>query len=268
MGHGIHQYSARSGRKVEVIYIYTVGTPTRHQYIPPKHLFFPNVQLSSSKFHENRRLNTAENRPAEATPAANQSIRLTMSINLILPHSSTVDAIAPKIPIKMIPLRRPASRILSRLSRSQQRRLASTEGEGIGGRQDISSGHADSAGQAHPTSHGHHPEPVNESLGRGFYLTLAALPASFALYKLSRPSDDSTDPASQPWLTRVIHSYDHWRDEWESRNTLHTAAIEQAAHDRHLFHGTKGSHVIELRFPEYVAPFSLSLEAVPSLPSH
>lgn len=191
-----------------------------------------------------------------------------MSINLILPHSSTFDAIAPEIPIKMIPLRRPASRILSRLSRSQQRRLASTEGGGIGGRQDISSGHADSAGQAHSTSHGHHPEPVNESLGRGFYLTLAALPASFALYKLSRPSDDSTDPASQPWLTRVIHSYDHWRDEWESRNTLHTAAIEQAAHDRHLFHGTKGSHVIELRFPEYVSPFSPSLDAVPSLPSH
>ncbi|KAL8795542.1 MAG: hypothetical protein Q9195_001963 [Heterodermia aff. obscurata] len=142
----------------------------------------------------------------------------------------------------MHPLRRPATRILSRLPRPHQRRPASSEGSGL------SSGHADSAGQAHPTSHDHHPEPVNESLGRGFYLALAAIPASFALYKLSRSSSD--DPASQPWLTRVMLYYDSWREDWKRRNLLHTAAVEQAAHDRHLFYGVPRTHIVELRAPE------------------
>ena len=148
----------------------------------------------------------------------------------------------------MNPLRRPANRLLSRLSHPHQRRLASSDG--IVGRQDISSGHAESAGQAHPTSHGHHPEPVNEPLGRGFYVTLATLAASIALYKLTRSSSDSSDPASQPWLTRVLQSYDDWREQWTERNSLHTNMVEQAAHDRHLFQGTAGSKVIELRYPE------------------
>ena len=157
---------------------------------------------------------------------------------------------------KMLPLRRPASRLLPLLSRPSHRRRINTEE--VTGPQNTSSGHFDSAGQHAPTSHPPHPEPVNESLGRGFYFTLAVLPLSFALYKFSRSSDDSKDPASQPWLTRVIGSYDHWRDEWTRRNSLHTAMIEQAAHDRHLFQGSPGSGVIELRFPEWVST-SLSL---------
>ena len=157
----------------------------------------------------------------------------------------------------MNPLRRPISSLPSRFSRPQQRRLASSDG--ITGRQDISSEHAESAGQAHPTSHGHHPEPVNETLGRGFYIAVAALPLSFAFYKYSRSSaGDPSDPASQPWLTRVIHSYDHWQDEYARRGVLHTAMVEQAAHDRHLFYGTKGSKVVDVG-PEYVGPFFFSL---------
>ena len=63
----------------------------------------------------------------------------------------------------MITARRPAGRLLQRLSRSQQRRHASQEE--VTGPQSISSGHSKSAGQYQPVSHGHHPEPVNESLG-------------------------------------------------------------------------------------------------------
>jgi len=53
----------------------------------------------------------------------------------------------------------------------------------------------------------------------------------------------------------MIHKFDYWRAEDERRNTLHTAMIEQAAHDRHLFIGMadeakKKGRIVELRFPE------------------
>ena len=87
------------------------------------------------------------------------------------------------------------------------------------------------------------------SFQRGFWVTLAAVPVAFALYKVSLSSED---PAHQPWLTRVINSYDNWQKQYEERNTLHTKMVEQAAFDRNLFQSAQGSRMIDLRFPEYV----------------
>lgn len=80
---------------------------------------------------------------------------------------------------------------------------------------------------------------------RGFYIALAAIPASFALYKLSRQGTDE-----KPWLTRFIDSFSGYRSTWDERNSLHTKMVEQAGADRALFHNSPGSGHIELRFPE------------------
>ncbi|MCJ1267427.1 hypothetical protein MMC22_007312 [Lobaria immixta] len=110
-----------------------------------------------------------------------------------------------------------------------------------------SSGHASSAGETKPPHHPPHPEPVNESLGRGFYITIAAIPLSLVLYKFSVSSDDST---AQPAFTRLINYYSNWNERWAQRNALHTRMSEQAAHDRNLFQSAPASQHIDLRFPE------------------
>ncbi|PGH35205.1 hypothetical protein GX50_01901 [[Emmonsia] crescens] len=123
----------------------------------------------------------------------------------------------------MFPARRAAAPARTLLRRQQPRRLASS------------------------TSHGehHHAEPVNESFGRGFYVFLASVPVGLALYKYS-----TSDPNSKPWMTRLIENCFPKESMWEKRNALHTAAIEQAASDRHLFHSQSASLNFELSFPE------------------
>ena len=65
---------------------------------------------------------------------------------------------------------------------------------------------------------------------RNFFLTITALPLGLALYTFS-----TSDTSSTPWLTRVIHYYSDYKDEWTRRNELHTRAVEEAAFDRNLF---------------------------------
>jgi hypothetical protein len=82
---------------------------------------------------------------------------------------------------------------------------------------------------------------------RGFYITVAAIPLSLAVYKFTY-SDDS-----KPYLQQMIEKYSDFKDEWNRRNALHTVMIEQAAHDRNLFQSEKVSTEVDLRFPEYVS---------------
>ncbi|MCJ1363447.1 hypothetical protein MMC16_002554 [Acarospora aff. strigata] len=117
-------------------------------------------------------------------------------------------------------------------------------------RYESSSSHAASAGEHGSTPHAPHPEPVKESLGKGFYITLSLLPLSFAVYKFSHSSNDPRDEAAKPLFTRLIDSYSSYKERWAARNTLHTAMIEQAAHDRNLFHSSRPSSHVELKFPE------------------
>lgn len=174
----------------------------------------------------------------------------------------------------MLQTRRSAVRVVQRTCRRQQRRYDSSSTQPPG----KSSGHQESAGHYEPTHHAHHPEPVNESLGvshsdtstrssrsmagcratvlissshqRGFYIALGVLPLSFAIYKFSRSSDGSSADAAQPMFTRIINSYSQYKERWTARNTLHTAMIEQAAHDRNLFQSSAPSKHVDLRFPE------------------
>ncbi|RFU34314.1 hypothetical protein B7463_g1966, partial [Scytalidium lignicola] len=99
------------------------------------------------------------------------------------------------------------------------------------------------------TAHGHdshHSGPKDESLGTTFWLAIGLVPASVVIYSASRPSKDG----SQPALSRFIESYSSWKEQWLTRNTLHTNMIEQAAHDRILINTSPGSPTVNLKFPE------------------
>ncbi|KAI9809068.1 MAG: hypothetical protein M1825_002357 [Sarcosagium campestre] len=95
-------------------------------------------------------------------------------------------------------------------------------------------------------AHGHS-EPVNESLGKGFYITLAAVPATFAAVKFFRDAEDGETPV----FTRLLERFDRYQQKFEDRNTVHTRMIEQAAFDRNLFHNSeKRTQTFNLRYPE------------------
>ncbi|KAF3893282.1 hypothetical protein GY631_3754 [Trichophyton interdigitale] len=94
-------------------------------------------------------------------------------------------------------------------------------------------------------SHSAHHEPVNEHLGRGFYIAVASIPVGLALYKYS-----TSDASSKPWLTRAIETFTASEAVLERNNALHTRAIEEAAADRHLFHSQNPPLTIDMSFPE------------------
>jgi hypothetical protein len=79
-----------------------------------------------------------------------------------------------------------------------------------------------------------------------FYVVLAALPISIGVYTLAQPGADG----KLPGLSNVINSYNYYKERWAARNTAHTAMMEQAAFDKHLFQSTKGSTHVPLKFPE------------------
>ncbi|CZR54159.1 probable NADH-ubiquinone oxidoreductase 17.8 kDa subunit [Phialocephala subalpina] len=108
------------------------------------------------------------------------------------------------------------------------------------------------------TEHGHHHAgPKEESLGAQFYLVLAAIPLSLGVYAFSRPGADG----KLTGFSTLIDSYSEYKEKWAARNTLHTAAIEQAAFDRNLFQSSQGSMHVNLRFPEIFntgSPYNVS----------
>ncbi|KAL8730621.1 MAG: hypothetical protein Q9166_003934 [cf. Caloplaca sp. 2 TL-2023] len=142
---------------------------------------------------------------------------------------------------------RQVARIFRRGCRKQQRRCESNFAKD---NDTSSTGHHASAGKHEPTHHGHHPEPSNEPLGRGFYFTIAAIPLSFAIYKFSRSANGSSAEPAQPLLTRIIRGYDNWQKSYAERNAMHTKMVEQAGHDRNLFNNSKPSPLVDLSFPE------------------
>lgn len=78
------------------------------------------------------------------------------------------------------------------------------------------------------------------------YLTLAAIPTTYIVYSLAKPSADGKKSA----IERFINSYSHIQDTFAARNKLHTAAVEQAAFDRNLFQSDRKTEHVNLRFPE------------------
>ena len=83
---------------------------------------------------------------------------------------------------------------------------------------------------------------------RGFYIAVACVPVTLALYKYA-----TSDSTRKPWVTQLIEKYSVKESTWERRNTLHSTAIHRAAEDRHLFQSQDDEPLtIDLRFPEYV----------------
>ncbi|KAI1280034.1 hypothetical protein F5Y07DRAFT_357109 [Xylaria sp. FL0933] len=99
-------------------------------------------------------------------------------------------------------------------------------------------------------SHGHHHEApkVEEGLGTAFYVFAGALPVSIIAYQVSRPGADGEPSALSTWLKQ----FDYFND-WETRNALRTAMIEQAAHDKHLLLNAGKSQHVELKTPELLS---------------
>ncbi|KAL1990303.1 hypothetical protein VTN49DRAFT_6142 [Thermomyces lanuginosus] len=89
----------------------------------------------------------------------------------------------------------------------------------------------------------HHAEPVNESFGPSFYIAVSTVAVGYALYRISQSPGES-------FVTRLINKY--WPDQkaFEERNALHTAMLEKAAVDRHLFYGAPARDYVELKDPE------------------
>lgn len=104
-----------------------------------------------------------------------------------------------------------------------------------------------SEGQA---AHAKHPPNPNEAFGAGFFITLAALPVSLAIYKFT-----AQGTSDQPYFTRLIKdTYAEYAIKWARRNDIHTQAMQQAAADRVLFLNEPNQQVktVDLRFPELV----------------
>jgi hypothetical protein len=81
-----------------------------------------------------------------------------------------------------------------------------------------------------------------------FYVVLAAVPFSIAVYTAAQKTPDGKVPG----LSTLIDKYSDYKEKWAARNTLHTAMIEQAAFDRNLYQSSSGTKHVDLKFPEYV----------------
>lgn len=80
------------------------------------------------------------------------------------------------------------------------------------------------------------------------------------MYTVSRPGDG--EPSG---IQRLIGKYAEMSETWAERNSLRTAAFEQAAHDKHLLYNAPRNKHIDLKFPEYV-PLSLLYPMPPLVP--
>ncbi|KAK5655460.1 hypothetical protein OQA88_5731 [Cercophora sp. LCS_1] len=95
--------------------------------------------------------------------------------------------------------------------------------------------------------HEHHAEhTVEESLGSAFWIGLGLIPASWFVYRISRPGKDGQPNAVTQWIEKL----GDLSKEWETKNHNNTAAIEQAARDKHLFFNAGRNIHIELGYPE------------------
>ena len=81
------------------------------------------------------------------------------------------------------------------------------------------------------------------------YFAFGVVPASIFLYSISRPDEDGHRTAFGKYLGKQIADA---KEKWETKNHLMTAALQQAAHDKHLFYGVEKNSHVELKYPEYV----------------
>jgi len=92
------------------------------------------------------------------------------------------------------------------------------------------------------------------------YGSLALAPAIYLLWEFSQSTDDT-----EPFITRILHKFDSWQDEYKERNVLHANAVQKAADDYILF-SNSGAHPMRRKVPvrniEYVFERELYMEIV------
>ncbi|KAK7755223.1 hypothetical protein SLS62_002728 [Diatrype stigma] len=81
-----------------------------------------------------------------------------------------------------------------------------------------------------------------------FYAFLGAVPLSYLGYSVSRPGENGEPSSLSQWL----NGFEHLSSTWEERNDVRTHAIEQAAHDKHLFLNAGKSGYVDLKMPELI----------------
>ncbi|KAL2159242.1 hypothetical protein VTH06DRAFT_2675 [Thermothelomyces fergusii] len=113
--------------------------------------------------------------------------------------------------------------------------------------------------RSYASSHGHHheaPHTVEESLGSAFYVAIGAVLGSVFVYRISRPGENGELSTIHKWIKKLSD----YGNEWERRNELMAAALEQAAKDRHLLYNAERSKQFELTYPEvftHGSPFNV-----------
>ncbi|PWY71452.1 NADH-ubiquinone oxidoreductase 178 kDa subunit [Aspergillus heteromorphus CBS 117.55] len=93
----------------------------------------------------------------------------------------------------------------------------------------------------------HHAEPVNESFGRSFYVTVGTFASCFVLYRIVKSTEDA---GAQSWISSLIEKYTPSQEVFEQRSAIRTAAMEKIAHDRHLFGSQGPRESFDLKQPE------------------
>ncbi|CDM30864.1 hypothetical protein DTO013E5_489 [Penicillium roqueforti] len=106
-------------------------------------------------------------------------------------------------------------------------------------------------------SHAAH-EPVNEGLGRSFYVTSGTIASAFVLYHISKSIKESGEAS---WMTGLINKWTPSQEVFEQRNAIHTAIMDKAAFDRHLLGSQGPAEAFAHRQPEMLnagSPFNVS----------
>lgn len=101
---------------------------------------------------------------------------------------------------------------------------------------------------------------ANDFPQTAFYVFAGVVPTSMLFYSISRPGANGEPSSISQWL----RGFEAMNKDWETINAMRTDALDQAAHDRHLFaysnsRAAQGPTVV-LKAPEYVfvsVPFDL-----------
>ncbi|EEY20050.1 conserved hypothetical protein [Verticillium alfalfae VaMs.102] len=56
------------------------------------------------------------------------------------------------------------------------------------------------------SDHHHHAEPVNEPIGKGFWVSLAVIPTSFIVYSISQPGKGRPGPVAHPQDSLLLNT--------------------------------------------------------------
>ncbi|KAJ5975252.1 hypothetical protein N7481_008959 [Penicillium waksmanii] len=89
-----------------------------------------------------------------------------------------------------------------------------------------------------------HAEPVNEGVGRSFYITAGSIVSAYLIYRFTKAQKES---GSESFISDLIAKWSPSQEAFEQRNAIHTAIMEKAAEDRHLLQSEGPREFVPLR---------------------